>query len=272
MNYCTNCGYKISEKDNYCTNCGRQLKNTNDTNEFIDNSEDDFLNKTIYSKKENKIVNNIVLASLLLLITLSVFGFFEETTSKKGAVTGWTPAINENIIKEDENFYSNNIIYKNESAGIYAFKILPDDFKKDDFLKYVQTLPRSAQGDSSFVFVFDKNLLPKSDYVIEQLINNNKIPMYTTDILWKQYPYFYYSDAFGLKQFYCEINGLHQKYYERNQALLFKETDFSYKYNLTAPSFWGLSSLNGCNPEYVQNDFTTQQEMELGAIFRVNLQ
>lgn len=96
--------------------------------------------------------------------------------------------------------------------------------------------------------------------------------MYTTDILWKQYPYFYYSDAFGLVQSYCIINGLNQQYYERNQSLLYDEKDFSYKYNLTAPSFWGLSSLNGCNPEYVQNDFTTQQEMELGTIFRINVQ
>lgn len=246
MKYCSNCGAQVEDNAKICLKCGCLVDSDNSENR---NNRCSFL--LIY-----------VLAGIILAATIVAFLLPEEDSNA---------AKKESIVKSEIYSFNKYSIYKNSNAGIYAFNIPLSSFDKNKFIKYAQTLSRSEQGDSSFVFVFNK---PVKTNIIDGMLNNSQynMPLYTTDILWKQSPYFYYSDAFGIKQSYCEINGLNQKYYERNQALLYNETDFSYKYNIQAPKFFGLSSLNGCNPDYTLDDLTIQQEMKLGTIYRLNVQ
>lgn len=257
MNCCPKCGCKVSEDDNFCINCGADLSSEN---------------LSMSKSKEKSLFQDLLFILVLLIIGLGIFCILNN----KGQETGRTPAIDSKTIKEATTVKSENYsfdkysIYKNSNAGIYAFNIPLSDFNKDKFVKYVQTLSRSQQGNANFVFVFNK---PVKTNIIDSMLSNPQynMPLYTTDILWKQSPYFYYSDAFGIKQSYCEITGLSQKYYERNKGLLYNETTFSHKYNLTAPKGFGLSSLNGCNPEYVADSYTIQQEMTLSTIAEMNL-
>lgn len=257
MNYCPKCGCQVFEDDNFCTSCGADLSSEN---------------LSIPKANEKSFLQDLPFILVLLIIGFGIF-----ILNNKGQETGRTSSIDSKTIKNETTVKSENYsfdkysIYKNSNAGIYAFNIPLSDFNKDKFVKYAQTISRSQQGNANFIFVFNK---PVKTDIIDNMLSNPQynMPLYTTDILWKQSPYFYYSDAFGLKQFYCEINGLQQKYYERNQALLYNEKTFSHKYDLTVPKGFGLSSLNGCNPEYVADASTIQQEMNLVTFSSGNLQ
>lgn len=251
MNCCPKCGRKVSESDKFCTNCGTKLSNREfDIKEYSQNDDS--------KERINKPFVFIIISLLIFIILLNIYC----DSKKETEIISDTTPIEKVKEKEKKKDFKNYLVYKQSEQGIYVFKIQKNEFQKDDFVKYAEQLPKSPTGNTSFVFVFDKEVQTSAidGMVITPPYN---IPMYTTNVLWKQYPYFYYSDAFGIKQSYCEINGLDQKYYERNQALLYNETDFSHKYNLTAPRGFGLSSLNGCNPEYTADSYTIGQEMTL---------
>ena len=288
MKYCSKCGSEVSETDNFCTKCGSSLRQSEKlyeetTAESLQNNESEtetsntknLLNKNVYNlpQKDNSF---LILLSILTLISIICIANILHTPSEEKTPDNKTKTKKETNItqntKKDINIdFKPYLVYRQESQGIYVFKIKKEKFNKNAFLNHAQTLPKSPKGNSNFIFVFDKNVktTPIDDMVATPPYN---IPLYTTDILWKQNPYFYYSDAFGIKQSYCEITGLSQKYYERNKGLLYDETTFSHKYNLTAPKGFGLSSLNGCNPEYSPDEMTISQEMSLVTISSMGLQ
>ncbi len=286
MKYCSKCGSEVSETDNFCTQCGSSLRQPEElyeetTAESLQNNEPEtetsniknLLNKNVYNLPQKD--NSFLILSVLALISIICIAHILHTPSKEKTSDNKTKTktesnITQNTKKDIKIDFKPYLVYRQENQGIYVFKIKKEKFNKNAFLKYAQTLPKSPKGNSNFIFVFDKNVktTPIDGMVATPPYN---IPLYTTDILWKQNPYFYYSDAFGIKQSYCEITGLNQKYYERNKGLLYDETTFSHKYNLTAPKGFGLSSLNGCNPEYVADSYTIQQEMTLSTIAGMNL-
>lgn len=251
---CKNCQNEIDDNANFCIHCGAKIEKD------VNNEQNAIIEEPYQNKKAIVIISLIVGLFILLCICFGIFN------NKSNNSTGFSNT------KEENKDYSQDIILQWQPHGIYVYKINRDAFDKDEFVKFAQKLPRSESGDSSMIFVFDKDIAPNTKNVIIGLANTNgmNMPLYTSDVLWKQYPYFYYSYAFGIKQYYCEINGLEQKYYERNQAALYNETEFTNKWNLTAPSGFGLSSLNGCNPEYKADNYTVSMEMKLGTIFAVN--
>lgn len=276
MKYCSKCGSEVLENDNFCSKCGSPLTSSDNLNEenLPQNSqlgEPETTTSRIKQKDNSSIVLFIFVVFSIICIAHTLHTPSEKKTSDNKTETKIETNITQKTRKDINIDFKPYLVYRQENQGIYVFKIKKEKFNKNAFLNYAQTLSKSPKGDSNFIFVFDKNVktTPIDDMVVTPPYN---IPLYTTDILWKQKPYFYYSDAFGLKQSYCEITGLEQKYYERNKGLLYKETAFSHKYNLTAPEGFGLSSLNGCNPEYVADPATIQQEMNLVTISSMGLQ
>ncbi len=284
MPFCPKCGVSVNDEDKFCYKCGYNLKQPTDNNDDVksNNSSEKF---KIFANEQHKngVVHYIVF-TIVTLICLFVYMLLyplvvKDTNNQQSNNTKATSLTTASKSKQQKHKKVNPVnfdkylVYKYIPHGIYVFKIAKSQFNKSDFLKYAQTIPKSTEGNTNFIFVFNDNISSKTADIIRGMAANEtyNMPLYTTDILWKQYPYFFYSDAFGIKQSYCEINGLSQKYYERNQALLYDERNFSYKYDLTAPSMFGLSSLNGCNPEYTQDDLTINQEMELGTIFGINM-
>lgn len=254
---CKNCQTEIDDNANFCTHCGAKIEKD------VNNEQNAIIKKPNQSK--SKITIGIVIGLIIgLPILLGMSSIIFSSNNKENTTSYNT--------KKEVKDYNQDLVLQWQPHGIYVYKISKDEFDKDEFVKFAQKLPRSKNGDSSMIFVFDKDIAPNTENVIVGLANTNgmNMPLYTSDVLWKQYPYFYYSDAFGIKQYYCEINGLEQKYYERNQAALYNETEFTNKWNLTAPSGFGLSSLNGCNPEYKADNYTVNMEMKLGTIFAVN--
>lgn len=279
MTFCPKCGVSINDEDKFCYKCGYNLKQPTENNDDMKN-----LRCSQNKQHKNSIVHYIVLvivSLICLFVYMILYSLLAQDTNnqqpnKQKNATSLTTASKNQQQKPKKTTpvnFDRYLIYKYTPHGIYVFKIAKSQFNKNDFLKYAQTIPKSTQGNSNFIFVFNDNISNKTANIIKGMTTygNYNMPMYTTDVLWKQSPYFFYTDAFDIKQSYCEINGLNQKYYEKNQALLFDERNFSYKYDLTAPSSFGLSSLNGCNPEYTQDDFTLHQEMELGTIFGINM-
>lgn len=90
MNYCPNCGHKLTDNSNFCPNCGKKLNINQDEPEqfFYEETSDNFK-----SKKEHRIINKIVMVISVVLgiiiIVMSVYSYAHRYDYYKFD-SGWT--------------------------------------------------------------------------------------------------------------------------------------------------------------------------------------
>lgn len=229
---CSKCGAKINESDKFCANCGNSLDTVNENN--VSKNE---TGEQIMQKSKNSNIPLIIFATLcviILCLVLLVYSF------------------------ADKEKFSQYQIFKYSPHGIYVYNISKDQLDIDKFIKYAEKLPKSDANTLS-VFVLDHDLEDKTEYAIDFLTNHSEynMPMYTNDIIWKQFPYFYYQNTFDIVQSYCTIEGGLQRYHERNQSALRNEKGFTYKNSLGYRSMFGMSTLSGCSQSYSFQDYST---------------
>ncbi len=212
MKHCNNCGFISKDNANFCNKCGTEL--------------------IIYTA--NNKLKKFLLISLKIFIISNILLYVSGFIS--GVLNSVIPTYSINQKNRIIDEINGKEIYKNNYWGIYVYLIPKEKFNLKKFVNYSQKLPK-GNGQSTFSFAFNHKIN------IAQLTKANKtIPFYQLDILWKEKPYFYFSNAYDTQEYFCKIFPKRQEYYHRNMVK--GEKLFNH---ITTYAYEDLNALTGCS-------------------------